>query len=276
LFALSSNEKNKNIDGTIPLMNSKIVIIGAIKEEIAGIKQRMKIKGTHRFGHATVLDGEWLGHEILLVRSGMGMVRAEASLKAVTQQFSSKLIISIGYAGGLDAKLKSGDLLIAEKTLGLAKGDCLKFDEKGQTVQESVANEFVDKALLFSETLDLKSHCGALLTVDKPVLKPEHKKSLGKIYSVQAVDMETLALARFSRENAIPFLSVRAVSDTVDQELMDLSGLVDETGDVSKFKAGWHVITNPGSMKVMLDLGKVAKKSTANLTEFISQFFKLI
>ncbi|MGV7220033.1 MAG: 5'-methylthioadenosine/S-adenosylhomocysteine nucleosidase [Nitrospinales bacterium] len=257
-------------------MKSKIVIIGAIKEEIAGIKQRMNIRDTHRFGHATVLDGEWLGHEILLIRSGMGMVRAEASLKAVTQQFSSKLIISIGYAGGLDPRLKSGDLLIAEKIIGLAKGDILMIDEKVETTQESVANEYIDKALLVTDEMDLNIHRGALFTVNKPVLKPEHKNTLGKLYSVHAVDMETLALARFAKENGTPFLSIRAISDTVDQELMDLSGLVDESGEVSKIKAGWYVVTHPGSLKGMLSLGQVAKKSTANLTDFISRFIKMI
>jgi nucleoside phosphorylase len=236
----------------------------------------MKIFNTLHFDHATVFEGEWLGHGILLVRSGMGMVRAEKSLKAVSQQFSSKLIISMGYAGGLDPKLQSGDLLIAEKSLGIAKGELFSKDGEGQMTQESLANEFVDKALLVSETMDIKSHRGSLLTVDKPVLKPEQKSLLGKKYSVQAVDMETLALARFANENGTAFLSIRAISDTVDQELMDLSGLVDDGGEVSKLKAGWYVITHPGSMKEMLALGQVAKKSTSNLTGFISRFIKMI
>jgi len=269
-------EKTQKINGTISGMSPKIIIIGAIKEEIAGIKQRIKIKDTHRFGHATVFDGEWLGQEILLVRSGMGMVRAEESLKAVTVQFSCKLIISIGYAGGLDPKLESGDLLVAEDILGFKKGEFLKFDEQMKTIQESMSNEFVDIALLVPETIGLKSHRGTLLTVQNPILKTEHKSSLGKLYSAQAVDMETLALARFARENGMPFLSLRAISDTAEQELMDLSGLVDETGEVSKFKAGWYAIINPGSMKGMMELGKVAKKSTANLTNFIAQFIKMI
>ena len=247
-----------------------------MKEEIAGIKQRMKIVNTHHFDHATVFEGEWLGHGILLVRSGMGMVRAEKSLKAVTQQFSAKLIISMGYAGGLDPKLKSGDLLIAEKSLGMANGDLFAMDGDGQMTQELLANEFVDKAILVSETMDIKSHRGTLLTVDKPVLKPEQKSLLGKKYSVQAVDMETLALAQFARVSGVPFLSVRAISDTVDQELMDLSGLVDDSGEVSKLKAGWYVVTHPGSMKGMLALGQVAKKSTTHLTDFISRFIKMI
>ena len=115
---------------------------------------------------------------------------------------------------------------------------------------------------------------GTLLTVDKPILEPEQKRAAGKLYSAQAVDMETLALARFARENGTPFLSARAISDTVDQELMDLSGLVDEGGEVAKFKAGWHVIIHPGSMKGLLALGQIAKKACANLTDFTARFIQ--
>ena len=86
--------------------------------------------------------------------------------------------------------------------------------------------------------------------------------------------METLALARLARENEARFLSIRAISDTADQELMDLAGLVNDSGEVSKFKAGWHIITHPGSMKGMLALGQAAKKATANLADFTSRFIE--
>lgn len=255
-------------------MGSCICIIGAIGEEIAGIKQRLRIRDKHRLGHASVFEGEWQGREVLLVRSGMGMGRAGASLAAVCERFSPKLIISIGYAGGLDPALNSGDLLIAERVLGLSGGGPVNFDGARSIAVEALAQGLVDQALLLPAPQGAAVHRGALLTVDDPILKPEQKIAAGKLYSAQAVDMETLALARLARENGIHFLSIRAISDTADQELMDLSGLVDESGEVSKFKAGWHVVTHPGSMKGMLALGQAAKKATANLTDFTSRFIQ--
>ena len=255
-------------------MGSRICIIGAIGEEIAGIKQRLRIGHKHRLGKTTVFAGKWLGHEVFLVRSGIGMVRAEASLSAVCQQFSPALIISIGFAGGLDARLKSGDLLIAEKVIALSGDSSRNFAKAQSTAEETLALDLVDRALRLAGPMAACAYRGVLLTVDAPILGPEQKRAAGKLYSAQAVDMETFALARFARENGTPFLSVRAVSDTVDQELMDLSGLVGEGGEVSKLKAGWHVVTHPGSMKGMLALGQVAKKACANLADFVSRFIQ--
>jgi len=86
--------------------------------------------------------------------------------------------------------------------------------------------------------------------------------------------METSALAEEAQARDIPFISVRAITDTADQELIDCSHLVAENGDVSKLKAGWHVLTHPGDLKGMIELGQHAKLATANLTEFLKPYFK--
>ncbi|MDH5764014.1 MAG: hypothetical protein OEZ51_13665, partial [Nitrospinota bacterium] len=115
---------------------------------------------------------------------------------------------------------------------------------------------------------------GTLLTVDEVVATPLEKKSLKEQYGAVAVDMETYALAEDARTRHLPFVSVRCITDTADQELIDCSHLVAEDGDVSKLKAGWHILTHPGDLKGMIDLGKNAKQATANLTVYVSQWIQ--
>ncbi len=115
---------------------------------------------------------------------------------------------------------------------------------------------------------------GTLLTVDQVVATPPEKKALREKYSAVAVDMETFALAEETQARNLPFASVRAITDTADQELIDCSHLVADDGDVSKLKAGWHILTHPGDLKGMIDLGQHAKLATARLTEFISQWIQ--
>jgi adenosylhomocysteine nucleosidase len=85
--------------------------------------------------------------------------------------------------------------------------------------------------------------------------------------------METSALAEEAQTRNLSFISVRAITDTADQELIDCSHLVADDGDVSKLKAGWHVLTHPGDLKGMIELGQHAKIATANLTEFLKPYF---
>jgi len=115
---------------------------------------------------------------------------------------------------------------------------------------------------------------GTWLTVDEVVATPPEKKALREKYSAAVVDMETSALAEEAEAHHLPFASVRAITDTADQELIDCSHLVAEDGDVSKLKAGWHILTHPGDLKGMIDLGKHAKVATANLTVFVSQWIQ--
>jgi adenosylhomocysteine nucleosidase len=237
-------------------MGKHIAIIGAIKDEIAGIKNQMQITDTLRWSTGNVFVGEWQGVPIVLVRSGMGRDRARRALLEVAERFSLERVISIGYAGALDPALQVGELVVADKIVHCETlKSCLLDEELIGTMPEACR--------------------GTLLTVDEVAATPSEKKALREKYSAVAVDMETSALAEEAEARDLPFVSVRGITDTADQELIDCSHLVAEDGDVSKLKAGWHVLTHPGDLKGMIGLGKHAKLATANLTAFLKLYFKI-
>ena len=233
-------------------MDKRIAIIGAIKDEIAGVKKEMQITDTLRWQSGNAFAGTWQGRPIVLVRSGMGCECAKIALAEIAEKYDLERVVSIGYAGALDPALQVGDLIIADKVV----------------YYETMKSYSLDKEL--SDPMP-EVRRGTLLTVDSPATKPQEKKALREKYSAVAVDMETSALAEEAQARDLPFVSIRAVTDTADQELIDCSHLVAEDGDVSKLKAGWHILTHPGDLKGMIDLGKNAQKATANLTEFLGR-----
>ena len=233
-------------------MERHIAIIGAIKDEIAGIKNQMRITDTLRWPTGNAFAGTWRDVPIVLVRSGMGCVRARRALAEVAETFNLKQVISIGYAGALDPSLKVGDLVVADQVVYYETLKSYSLDEKHFSTMP-------------------KAHRGTLLTVDQVVATPPEKKALREKYSAVALDMETFALAEEAKSRNIPIRSYRAITDTADQELIDCGHLVAEDGEVSKLKAGWHVLTHPGDLKSMIDLGKHAKTATARLTELLGR-----
>ena len=247
-----------------------ICIIGAIGEEIAGVKQRMKIERSLALGHARVFIGHWQGADLLLVRSGVGRTRARQALAQVCDGHTVGLILSIGYAGGLDSSLNVGDLVIADKAFDHASGSADKKNLREQIISPAL----VDQAMTLSCSDATVVVRGGLLTVDRVVSDPDAKKRLGSRYPVQAVDMETTELAREAAARNIPFLSIRSITDTVNQQLLDCAHLVKADGEVSKLKAGWHVLTHPGDLKNMVALRGHAQKATARLTEFLMLYLK--
>ncbi len=253
-------------------MKPSICILGAVKEEIAGIKGRMKIDERLRFGKADIWRGIWEGKRITLVRTGVGKKRAKDVLTQVLNHFPITMVISIGYAGGTHPDLKTGNLLIADRVLDTPKDGnppevitvTATLAEKAASLQKSDEHDF--KYTLFK---------GCLLTVEQVIHRPEDKKALGEKYSALALDMETSELAKIAAKRDVPFLSVRAISDTVEEELVDVSSFVEPDGEISKLKAGWYVLTHPASLRKFIALKDIAQQATKNLTEFLIAFLRV-
>ncbi|MBT5986530.1 MAG: hypothetical protein HOG74_08055, partial [Nitrospina sp.] len=98
-------------------MDQPIFILGALREEINLIRKLMIVKEQLKAGHADAWVGSWEGVSIVLVRTGMGKDCALSGLKGVLSRTVPALVLSIGYAGGLDLRLKVGDLVVADKVL---------------------------------------------------------------------------------------------------------------------------------------------------------------
>lgn len=240
-------------------MNDCIAIFGAVKEEIAGIKQAMNISDHMRLGKTSVWPGKWGKQSIVLVRSGVGQQRAEDATLQVIDRFQPSTLVSIGYAGAVQPDLNVGDLVIADTIIEEKK--------KGKYSPDS---GWLNRAKDIHCPEGFKAVVGGLLTVDNVIHDSLSKQELGKNYSVQAVEMETSAIAKVAEEKDVPLLSLRVISDRLDQELLDSSSFLGSDGEISTLKAGWYVLTHPGSIKSALSLRSQTQIATQALTKFLS------
>ena len=251
------------------VMNHSLCIIGALKDEIAGIRGRMDVQEVHSAGMGTVFKGTWHHQRILLVRSGIGRKLALQALDHICHQYSVSGILSIGFAGGLVPDLKLGDLVIADTIRDVGTDVCLE-----ETDLLPVDGLWVERALKLNFPEALVRWQGRVVTIDRPVCKPAEKRRLGKDCAAMAVDMESSVLLRAALKLEIPFLSVRAISDSVDQELIDFSHCIDISGDISTVKAGWHVLTHPGLLPQVETLRKGSRDAAKNLTRFMDGWIR--
>jgi adenosylhomocysteine nucleosidase len=242
-------------------MNDCIAIFGAVKEEIAGIKRAMNISDRVRLDKTDAWLGKWGQQNIVLVRSGVGKQRAEDSTLQVIERFQPKALISIGYAGAVQPELNVGDLVITNSII----------EENGEKDRKYHLDPYwLDRARSIQFADGVKAVVGGLLTVNTVIHDPAAKRELGKRYCVQAVEMETCAIARVAEDKEVPLLSVRVISDRVDQELLDSSSFLGSDGEISTFKAGWYVLTHPSSLKNALSLRTQTQLATETMTRFLS------
>ena len=242
-------------------MNDCIAIFGAVKEEISGIKRAMNISNRVRLGKSDAWKGKWKEQNIVLTRTGVGRQRAEETTLLIIERFQPKALISIGYAGAVQPELKVGDLVIADSITDVEGDKNRKFFPDPNWLSRSRSIPGIRGAQVV---------VGGLLTVNSVIHLPAAKRELGRSYNVQIVDMETSAIAGIAEEKGLPLLSVRAVSDSVDQELLDSSSFLGSDGEISTLKAGWYVMTHPNSIKGALSLRTQIQFATRVLTEFMS------
>jgi adenosylhomocysteine nucleosidase len=240
-------------------MKDCIAILGAIKEEISGIKQAMNISDHMRLGKTSAWPGKWGKQNIVLVRSGVGRQRAEDATLQVIDRFHPSTLVSIGYAGAVQPELNVGDLVIADTII-----------EENKKGKYSPDSDWLNRAKDVPCLEGFKAVVGGLLTVDNVIHNSLSKQKLGKNYSVQAVEMETSAIAKVAEENDVPLLSLRVISDRLDQELLDSSSFLGSDGEISTLKAGWYVLTHPSSIKSALSLRSQTQIATQALTKFLS------
>ncbi|MBT5257396.1 MAG: hypothetical protein HOL75_00615 [Nitrospina sp.] len=250
-------------------MKEPIFILGALREEISQIRKLMIVKEQLKAGHADVWVGVWEGVPIVLVRTGMGKECALDSLKKVLSTTYPSLVLSIGYAGGLDLKLKVGDLVIADKIVEIDQANSFAKSFPVNSQQE-------DLFKMLTSQKKLMIYQGTLLTANQVISGSSAKQELGSSHKALAVDMETSSLIAHCIEKNIPFVSLRAISDTMEQSLINTNSFVDSEGKISKVKAGWYAATHPNVIKNLISLRSQSQKATANLTESLGVFLRAL
>jgi len=246
-------------------MNETIAILGAVTEEIAGIKREINISDRVRLDKSEAWFGKYQGRNIVLVRTGVGRKRAQNATQQVIDKFNPEVIISMGYAGALTEGLNVGDMFVASTILS-PESDSNSFE-----MDDPKNLKWLELAKKTPPPENVKLKIGRLITVDMVVHTPKAKKELGSRFRAEAVEMETLEIALLARVNKIAFISIRGISDAVNHELIDCSSFLGSDGELSKLRAGWYVLTHPKSLKNAFSLRSNTQIATQNLTDFISR-----
>lgn len=244
-------------------MMKKIAVFAALREELSGLKSELKIAERRRQGK--ILVGSLRGREMILAETGIGMEKAGEMARFVFEEFDINFALSIGFAGGVQPRLKSGDLVMADRILFM-EGETGFSEGSPRPVQEIkpplAKTEDIGRRL---SGMGISFRRGGILSVARAVESVQQKKWIGENYSVEAVEMETFAVAREAEKKGISLGALRAISDTVEDTLVDVSALVDKNGEISKIKAGLYVISHPGVLPKFLSLRENSRKAAKTL-----------
>src|SRR5207248_173173 len=106
-----------------------------------------------------------------------------------------------------------------------------------------------------------------IVTVDHLVADPAEKQRLVEQTGADAVDMESAAVAEVCAARGVPFLAVRAVSDTVDTALSPELVRLLSGGRVSPWKAAVTLAGKPSLLGEFRRLARDTKRAARNLAD---------
>lgn len=152
-------------------------------------------------------ENNGLGPEqgVVMRTSGMGRQELISVLDELHKSYDLSSLIAAGFSGGLNPELRPGDICLAE-TIRTE-------DEQPELTSDP---DLLDFAL---NSLEPFASCCNLLTVGRPIDSKAEKKEKSRRYNADIVDMESYWIARFARDNEIPFLGIRTIVDPISLAL---------------------------------------------------------
>lgn len=184
--------------------------------------------------------------QVSVVITGIGPDAARQSVSNALDRLQPGLVLSCGFAGGLNPSLPSGEIVY-------------------QT----------DTAPALSDTLRLLGTAATFTSVPHPVQSVEAKRQLRASTGADAVDMESATILSLARQAGLPCAIIRVISDAADQPLpLDFGRCVDRQGRVRPARVLLQCARRPTTIPALLRLRTItrlaARQLAATLTRVLS------
>lgn len=201
----------------------RIGIIGAMSEEIQGLKKLMENLEEEKIGSLVFYTGVMHDQDIVLLETGIGKVNAAVGATLMIDAFCVEKIIFTGVAGAINEELDMGDVVIS-RDLIQHDFDTTVFGDKLGTIprmENSVFKadeELVELAVKAGKKLTGKVIVGRILSGDQFIASPEKINFLRKEFNGDCAEMEGAAVGHVCQLLDIPFVVIRTMSDKANSD----------------------------------------------------------
>ncbi|MFO0871847.1 MAG: hypothetical protein U0935_23225 [Pirellulales bacterium] len=233
-----------------------IAFLLALDLEAAGIVERLRDRRQVRRASYVEHDGFLRQSRVIVAETGVGQTAARQAAADLIALHRPAWVVSAGFAGGLVDSLRRGHFVMPEQVVG----------ESGDVF--SVGLKIPAEVLAAQKTL----HTGRLVTVDRLIRQTAQRQELAVRYEAVACDMETWSVAAECARQRTRFLSVRIVTDALDDVLpAEIENLLEQKSLAGKIGAVTGALLNrPSSVKDLWQLYEEAQRSSTRLGQFLT------
>lgn len=203
-----------------------IGIIGAMASEVEGLKAKMTDKKITKRAKMEFCSGKLFGADAVVVKCGVGKVNAALCVQNLIYEFSPELIINTGCAAGVGDGVHIGDIVIAKNTAQHDVDYGPLDDERGyldilERVYVPADKENSEKIASIARSLGVNTFIENIATGDQFLCDKAIKEDIKNHFGAYAVEMEGGAVAHAAYLNDVPFVILRSISDSGDDEAIE-------------------------------------------------------
>jgi adenosylhomocysteine nucleosidase len=204
--------------------------------------------------------------DISILLTGIGRQNAEKSLGEFLAVNSPELVLTCGFAGGLNPELKLGEVVFEISNLRDEFHESQTKKESGDLIGDSWNSSLREK-LLASGAKPANIFCA-----DRIATTVVEKKKLRAETGADAVEMESAAIHAVCRERGIPCATVRVISDTANEDLpLDFNALSKPDKNLDFGKLFLAIAKSPGKIPALMQLQRKTKFAAERLADVLSQ-----
>jgi nucleoside phosphorylase len=181
--------------------------------------------------------------EATLVCGGIGAEAARRATEAVIREVNPARVISVGFAGALDASLQVGHVFEPRTVINAADG-----------VRTEIGGG--EGVLVSSATVAGK----------------EQKSRLSKAYGAIAVDMEAAAVAQGAQARGVQFGALKVISDVADFNLPAGDRFVAADGSFQSVRFASYMALRPWLWGATISLARNSAKASRALSDTLASY----
>jgi adenosylhomocysteine nucleosidase len=224
----------------------KVAIVAALEREITGLTRTWnRVQQQYEAREYIFFQQD----EMVAVAGGIGADAARRAAEAVIALYDPALILSVGFAGALDAGLRAGDVLTPAVVIDARDGS--------------------------RSEIDGRDRHGVLVTF-MAVAGAHQKAGLAQAYGAQAVDMEAAAVAAAAHAHGIRFGTVKAISDELGFEMPEMSGFIGQRGQFRTASFAAFVVLRPWLWRRVAVLAGNSRKAGKALAARLEGFRQVL
>lgn len=243
-----SNAELEPIPEKNPNEQTDVVFLYALNVESAPLEGMLKKSHTEDWRCCQLTFGRLGDLHVAVVRTGAGRKKAAKSARRVLNRLRPNLVYSVGFAGALNPKLERFQILDPLYPMNYQP------------------TNIIDVAT----SSDDKKQWG-LYTADHVVAKLSEKAELFEKYGMDAVDMETDAVAEVCQDCGVKLRCVRIISDDAKEELPpDVENILNQNSGPGQWGAALSALfRKPSRAMDLIKLKKVSVQAAQTLAEYL-------